>query len=282
MNGESENKPGKLYVVATPIGNLEDITLRALRILKEADLVAAEDTRHSKILLQAYDIATPLLSLHEHNEKERSALLVAKIRQGLNVAYISDAGTPCISDPGRLLAQTVLENHLSVIPVPGPSAAIAALSVCGFPADVFVFCGFPPARRNKRREFLESLRREEKSLVFYESPARITGFMQDAFDVLGDRQAVVAREMTKVFEELKHGRLSEIYPSFAASRPKGEFTVILRGYLHQPPVFSDDEIRLKLQELQKKENLSSRDAVAEIARQTGLSKKRVYSLTVKN
>ncbi len=210
MNKSAGEKQGTLYMVATPIGNLEDITLRALRVLKEVDLIAAEDTRHSRILLSAYNIKTPLISLHEHNEKERSALIVSRIKGGMSVAYISDAGTPCISDPGYHLVSFALENKISVIPVPGPSALIAALSVCGFPADHFLFCGFLPPKENKRRRFLESIQDEEKTIVFYESPARITDMLKDVYDVLGDRQIVVARELTKVFEEIKRGRISDI------------------------------------------------------------------------
>lgn len=268
-------------MVATPIGNLEDITLRALRVLKEVDLIAAEDTRHSRILLSAYDIKTPLISLHEHNEKERSVLIVSRIQDGMSVAYISDAGTPCISDPGYLLVNFALENKIRVIPVPGPSALIAGLSVCGFPADQFLFCGFLPPKENKRRRFLESIRDEAKTLVFYESPSRITDMLQAVYDVLGDRQIVVARELTKVFEEIKRGRISEIISQVPTGKTKGEFTVILQGASPEPVSFTDDEIREMLLQLLAERSMSVRDAVVDIVRQTVLPKKKVYDIAVK-
>jgi 16S rRNA (cytidine1402-2'-O)-methyltransferase len=281
MNSSTGKKQGTLYMVATPIGNLEDITLRALRVLKEVDLIAAEDTRHSRILLNAYDIKTPLISLHEHNEKERSALIVSRIESGLNVAYVSDAGTPCISDPGYHLVNFALTNKIRVIPVPGPSALIAALSACGFPADHFLFCGFLPPKENKRRRFLESIRDEEKTIIFYESPSRITGMLNDVRDVLGDRQVVVARELTKVFEEIKRARISDILSQVPAGHAKGEFTVILQGAFHAPVSLSDNEIQEKLLQLWAESPISLRDAVADVVRQTGLPKKKIYDLAVK-
>ncbi len=268
-------------MVATPIGNLEDITVRALRVLKEVDLIAAEDTRHSRILLSAYDIKTPLISLHEHNEKERSALIISKIKDGISVAYISDAGTPCISDPGYHLVNFAAENKIKVIPVPGPSAVIAALSVCGFPADHFLFCGFMPPRENKRRQFLESIKSEEKTIIFYESPARIMDVLNDIYGVFGDRQIVVAREMTKVFEEVTRGRVSGILETMALSKARGEFTVILPGAVHEPVSLTDDGIQEKLLQLWGQKSISLRDAVADVVKQTGLSRKKVYDLAVK-
>lgn len=282
MDKSTAANQGTLYMVATPIGNLEDITLRALRVLKEVDLIAAEDTRHSRILLSAYDIRTPLISLHEHNEKERSALIISRIKDGISVAYISDAGTPCISDPGYHLVHAASENEISVIPVPGPSAIIAALSVCGFSADQFLFCGFLPPKENKRRRFLESLQHEEKTIIFYESPSRILDALKDVYDTLGDRQVVVARELTKVFEEIKRGRISDILLQASIFKTKGEFTVILEGASPGPAPLSDDEIQEKLLNLWSEHPMSLRDAVMEIVRQTGLSRKRIYDIAVKN
>ncbi|MDD4356880.1 MAG: 16S rRNA (cytidine(1402)-2'-O)-methyltransferase, partial [Smithellaceae bacterium] len=227
MNRHDNGKKGILYMVATPIGNLEDITMRALRVLKEVDLIAAEDTRHSRILLSAYDIRTPLVSLHEHNERERSALMISKIVNGMSIAYVSDAGTPCVSDPGYHLAAAALENGIRVVPIPGPSAVIAALSVSGFPADQFLFYGFLPPKSNRRRLFLESIRDEEQTLIFYESPARIADTMQEIHEVLGDRQAVVARELTKVYEEIRRGKVSDIAAGMSGSKARGEFTSII-------------------------------------------------------
>ena len=268
-------------MVATPIGNLEDITVRALRVLKEVDLIAAEDTRHSRILLTAYGIRTPLISLHEHNERERSTLIVSKIENGMSVAYVSDAGTPCVSDPGYHLAAAALENGIRVVPVPGPSAVIAALSVCGFPADQFLFYGFLPPKSNRRRRFLESIRDEEQTLIFYESPARIADAMQEIHEVLGDRQVVVARELTKVFEEIRRGKISDIAAGMSGSKARGEFTLIVRGASREPVSITDDEIQTRLLSLRKGKSLSLRDAVADVVRQTGLPRKRVYDMALK-
>lgn len=280
MQKNTGEKQGTLYMVATPIGNLEDITLRAIRILKEVDLIAAEDTRHSRILLSAYDIRTPLISLHEHNEKERSRLIISRIQDGFNIAYISDAGTPCISDPGYQLVGAALQHKINVVPVPGASAVIAALSVCGFPADRFLFCGFLPPKENKRRLFLESLRHEEKTIILYESPKRIFDTLRDIFDILGDRQIVVARELTKVFEEVKRGKVSEIL-EMRAGKAKGEFTLILQGFSSDAEPITDDEIQKKLLGLWTEHHMSLRDAVQYIARQTGASRKKIYDIAVK-
>lgn len=274
-------KRGNLYMVATPIGNLEDITLRALRVLKDADLIAAEDTRHSSILLKAYKIKTPLISLHEHNEKERRELIVSRIQGGMNVAYISDAGTPCISDPGHQLVSFALENNVNVIPVPGPSAVIAALSASGFPADQFLFCGFLPPRENRRRRFFESVKDEQRTIIFYESPARMNDSLKDMLSVLGNRQIVVARELTKVFEEIKRGQISDILSQMPAGKVKGEFTVILQGVCQNPVSLTDEEIQEKILRIQSERSLSLRDTVAEVVRQTGLPRKKVYDNAVK-
>ncbi|MEN6510171.1 MAG: 16S rRNA (cytidine(1402)-2'-O)-methyltransferase [Smithella sp.] len=281
MNQHHDEKKGILYMVATPIGNLEDITVRALRVLKEVDLIAAEDTRHSRILLSSYGIRTPLVSLHEHNERKRSALIVSKIESGMSVAYVSDAGTPCVSDPGYHLAAAALENGIRVVPVPGPSAVIAALSVCGFPADQFLFYGFLPPKSNRRRRFLESIKDEEQTLIFYESPARIADAMQEIHEVLGDRQVVVARELTKMFEEIRRGRVSVIAAEISGSRARGEFTIIVQGASREPVSITDNEIQDRLLRLRKEKSMSLRDAVEDVVRQTGLPRKRVYNMALK-
>jgi 16S rRNA (cytidine1402-2'-O)-methyltransferase len=280
VNGRGKT-PGTLYMVATPIGNLEDITFRAIRLLKDVDLIAAEDTRHSRILLSAYDIATPLISLHEHNEKERSAQIISKIQDGMSVAYISDAGTPCISDPGFRLVNDALAEKIHVVPVPGPSALITALSVCGFPADQFLFCGFLPPRENRRRPFLENIRDEEKTIIFYESPARLIDALKDVLDVLGDRQMVLARELTKRFEEVKRGLISDVMSRTPVGKIKGECTIILQGVSRKPVFLTDEDIQEKLQDIWRESSLSLRDAVSEVVRQTGLSRKKVYDIAVK-
>ncbi len=272
-------KKGTLYVVATPIGNLEDISLRAIRILREVDLVAAEDTRRTKKLLNAYKISTPLISLHEHNEKEKTELIIFKINSGMNVAYVSDAGTPCISDPGHYLIGFAHAENIRVIPVPGPSAVITALSASGFSADSFLFCGFLPARENKRREFMKSLKDEERTIVFYESPMRVCDSLKTLQQVLGDREIVLARELTKVFEEVKRDKISEFI--IRKTKFKGEITIIIKGGQKNPIALTDAEIINKLKSSLKNKHLSMRDAVAEVVNQTGVSKKKVYDLALR-
>jgi len=277
----TDENSGLLYIVATPIGNLEDITLRAMRILKEVDLIAAEDTRHTRKLLNAYEISTPLISIHEHNEREKSSVIIAKIKSGISVAYVTDAGTPCISDPGYLLVKAAHAENIRVVPVPGVSAVITALSVAGFPADNFMFCGFLPAKENKRRKFLEELKEEVGTMVFYESPARYLAALQDVYNVLGDREIVVARELTKIFEEIKCGKISSFLAGGLQGKIKGEFTIVLRGKEKEPALLTDEEIKAKLLQIKKNRKISVRDAVCEIVKQTGLSKKKVYDLAVK-
>ncbi len=281
MSISINTQQGILYIVATPIGNLEDITLRALRILKEVSLIAAEDTRRTRKLLNAYEISTPLISLHEHNEKEKSSVIIAKIKSGMSVAYVTDAGTPCISDPGYHLVKLAQTENISVIPVPGVSAIITALSASGFPADSFVFCGFLPAKENKRRIYLEELKEEIRTIVFYESPARYPAAIQDMYDVLGDREIVIARELTKIFEEIRYGKISSFLNGNAQGKTKGEFTIIIQGKEKEPAVFAPEEIAEKLLQLWKNKKISVRDAVHEIVQQTGLSRKKVYDLAVK-
>ena len=276
-----DEKSGLLYIVATPIGNLEDITLRAMRILQEVDLIAAEDTRHTRKLLNAFEIATPLISLHEHNEREKSSVIIAKIKSGMSVAYVTDAGTPCISDPGYLLVRAARAQNIRVVPVPGVSAVAAALSVAGFPADNFIFCGFLPAKENKRRKFLENLKGEENTIVFYESPARYRAALQDIYNVLGDREIVVARELTKMFEEIKGGKISSFLADGLQGKVRGEFTIIIQRKEKETASISDGEIETELLQLRKNNKMSVRDAVGEIVRRRGLPKKRVYDLAVK-
>lgn len=281
MDKKSEGR-GLLYIVATPIGNLEDITLRAIRILKEVGLIAAEDTRHTRKLLSFYKIATPLISLHQHNEKGKSAFLIAKIKGGMNVAYVSDAGTPCVSDPGYQLVNLAQAENVRIVPIPGASALTTALSAAGIPADNFSFCGFLPARENKRRAFLEFLQDDERTIVFYESPARFLSTLKDINEILGNREIVVARELTKVFEEIKRGKVVEFIESYAANKIRGEFTVILRGAERTPLSYTDEDIEKQLMLLWENENVSLRDAVNQVAEKTGLQKKKVYNFAVKH
>src|SRR2546427_2421105 len=208
---------GSLYIVATPIGNLEDITQRALRVLGEVDFVACEDTRHTRKLLNHYGINAKTISYHEHNERERAAELLARLQDGANVAIVSDAGTPAVSDPGFRLVRLAAENGVRVVPIPGPTALISALVASGLPTDEFFFSGFLPARTSARRARLEALRRLATTLIFYEAPHRIAATLNDAREILGERKAVVARELTQMHEELARGRLSGLAERYASS-----------------------------------------------------------------
>jgi len=220
---------GILYIVATPIGNLEDITLRALRVLREVDLIAAEDTRQTKKLLVHYGFHKPVTSYYEHNERTKSALLVAKLKSGSNVALVSDAGTPVISDPGSRLIAEAAAAGLSIVPIPGPSALTAVLSASGLFADRFAFEGFLPPRRAARRKKLGELREERRAVVFYEAPHRIRESLEDLLEVLGDREAVLAREVTKIHEEFLRGPLSELITQTEKKQWRGEITLLIQG-----------------------------------------------------
>jgi 16S rRNA (cytidine1402-2'-O)-methyltransferase len=219
---------GVLYIVSTPIGNLEDITLRALRTLKEVDLIA-EDTRHTRRLLTHYEIRTPITSYFEGNQIQKGEKLVTHLKAGESIALVSDAGTPTISDPGyRLLAQCI-EADIPIIPIPGPSACIAAASVAGLPLHNFVFEGFLSPKSGRRKRQLTDLREEKRTLIFYESPHRVIAFLQDVLEVFGDRQVSVARELTKKFEEVFRGTVTEAIEKLQATPPRGEFTIVIGG-----------------------------------------------------
>ena len=281
MDSNTGKNQGTLYIVATPIGNLEDITLRAIRILKEVDLIAAEDTRHTRNLLDAYQIKTHLTSLHEHNEKEKSSSLIAGIKDGMSVAYVSDAGTPCISDPGRNLVDLAHIEKIRVIPIPGPCALIAGLSASGLSAENFLFCGFLPSRENKRRQFLESIKDETRTIIFYESPARFLSALKDLHDIVGNREIVVAREITKVFEDIKRGEIRQWMDGEILPKTKGEFTIILKGREKNIEMMSDEAIKDQLLALWENEELSLRDVVDQVVLQTGLSRKKVYDIALR-
>ena len=222
---------GVLYIVSTPIGNLEDITLRALRVLKEVNLIAAEDTRHTRRLLAHYEIGTPTTSYFEGNQIQKGEKLVARLKAGESIALVSDAGTPTISDPGYRLLIQCIEADIPIIPIPGPSACIAAASVAGLPLHNFTFEGFLSPKSGRRKRQLTELREERRTLIFYESPHRVIVFLQDVLEVFGDRQVSVARELTKKFEEVFRGKVTEAIEKFQETSPRGEFTIIIAGSL---------------------------------------------------
>jgi 16S rRNA (cytidine1402-2'-O)-methyltransferase len=271
------NHAGTLYIIATPIGNLEDLSPRARRLLGEVALIAAEDTRHSGALARHFGIHTPMVSLHEHNERERVPQLIDRLRQGDSVAVVSDAGTPLVSDPGYRLVRTALGEGLPVVPVPGPCAAIAALSVSGLPSDRFVFEGFPPAKAGARREYLRGLKLEARTLIFYESAHRIVETLADMAEEFGaQREAVLARELTKQFETVKAAPLGEIarWVTDDTNQQKGEFVVVVRGAEVTAGAAREFEAERLLRVLLR--SLPASQAAAAVAELTGLNRQDVY------
>ena len=218
---------GKLYLVATPIGNLEDITLRALRVLKEVDLIAAEDTRHSLKLLNYFEISKPLISYHRHNEENKTEKLINKLLSGENIAIITDAGTPAISDPGEDIVKEAIENNIEIIPVPGACALINALICSGMDTSEFAFFGFLPLNKKNRKEKLEQIKKESKTIILYEAPHKLTNTLKDILETVGDINVVIARELTKIHEEFIRGKISEIKEK--VNEIKGEIIIILEG-----------------------------------------------------
>jgi len=270
--------PGLLYIVATPIGNLEDITARALRVLREVAVVACEDTRHTAKLLAHFGIRTSMVSYHQHNEARRTKELLGRLAAGEDVALAADAGTPLISDPGARLVNMAIEMGFRAVPVPGPSAVAAALSASGLPADEFRFCGFLPAKAAQRRKKLESLATETATLVFYEAPHRTIEMLRDLSEFLGERQVVLARELTKLHEEFLRGRPSEVLASLGSrAEVRGEITVIVGPPGEAEPRLSDEDIQREVQELIRS-GVPKAAAVKAVARRFGLPKRRVYSL----
>src|ERR1700704_2485920 len=270
---------GTLYLVSTPIGNLEDITHRAVRLLNEVDLIACEDTRHTKKLLNHYGIHTRTISYHEHNESERAAELLERLKRGDDVAVVSDAGTPGISDPGFRLTRLAIENEVTIIPVPGASALIAALVISGLPTDEFFFGGFLPVRSGARRARLAELRSLPATLIFYEAPHRIVATLKDAQEILGERQAVVARELTKMHEEIARGSLSQLATRFsAAESARGEMVLIIDRTMIQSEGGTDKSVTsiAELVSELEAEGLDHRAALKKAARELGLSRDDAY------
>lgn len=266
---------GTLYLVATPIGNLEDISFRALRVLKQVALIACEDTRQTRKLLHHYAIRTPLVSYHEHNEAERAPELVAKLLAGTSIALLSDAGTPLVSDPGYRLVERAVSAGVPVVPVPGPSAVLAALTASGLPTDQFYFAGFLPAGAGQRRNVLESLRDVDATLIFYEAPHRILKTLADLEEILGNRPLVVAREITKIHEEFLRGTPASIRAELESRASiRGEFTVVVG---RAPSQNADQQPSLaETVEECIRAGLSRMEAIKAVARRTGLPKREVY------
>lgn len=278
-NNPAEN-PGSLYVVATPIGNLEDITLRALRVLKEVDLIAAEDTRHTRKLLTHFAISTPTFSYYKEKEQSRSDKIIDRLLAGQDVALVSDAGTPGISDPGAILVQKAVANNIRIEPIPGPSSLTAALSVAGLADGTFVFIGFAPSRKKQRQDLLLSLVTEKKYLVFFEAPHRVERFLLDCHEILGDRPVFWSRELTKIHEELTHSTLSILTVSVTEKKIKGESVFIISGEPDKTPL-SKKEIAQQLHQYKLAGEMSLKDAVQAITTENNLSRSVVYNLALK-
>ncbi|HEV3036792.1 MAG TPA: 16S rRNA (cytidine(1402)-2'-O)-methyltransferase [Candidatus Angelobacter sp.] len=272
----AQKEKGKLYVVATPIGNLEDITYRAVRILREVDLIACEDTRQTRKLLDHYQIEKPAISYHEHNEQERSQELVSKLQEGLSIAQVSDAGMPGISDPGYRVIKLAIEQGITVVPIPGASALVAALVGSGLPIDAFEFRGFLPAKSGQRRTALESLRDIQQTVIFYEAPHRILETLQEIVEILGpQRHVVIARELTKLHEEFIRGTAGEILKTFHTREFRGEATLLI-GKAEAAPPAEGKYLPARLREIMQARQLDEKAALKILAKEQGISKSELY------
>jgi 16S rRNA (cytidine1402-2'-O)-methyltransferase len=280
---QTPSQPGRLFIVGTPIGNLEDITLRALRMLREVNLIAAEDTRVCRKLLSHYEISTPVISLHAHSSENKIQHIVNNLLAGKKVAYVSDAGMPGISDPGEALVKAAITAGILVIPIPGASAVISALAVSGLNTSQFIFVGFIPRAGTNRRKLLEQLTREPRTVVFYEAPHRLLQTLADLEQVFGDRQAVVARELTKFYEEIRRGKLSELLAYFSSHTLRGEITLLIEGesetagaIASQPQVATLADAIAASQALLR-EGMSAKEAARQIAAATGIARRTIYN-----
>lgn len=282
---EKNNRNGCLYIVATPVGNLEDISLRALRTLREADLIAAEDTRHTLKLLNHYEIKKPLVSYHEHNKKERGNELILQLKKGNNVALVTDAGTPGISDPGEDITKLAIENGIPVIMVPGPTALIMGVVLSGLPCGRFCFEGFLPHRKKERIKRLESIRSEERTIVFYISPHRVLDVLSDILFILGNRKSALCRELTKKHEEIIRGMLDEIIQTLSSRESiKGEMVLVVEGGEGSETLQTEKFLSLSVSdhiEHYMKQGLNLKDAMKQAAKDRGVSKSDVYSEYIK-
>jgi 16S rRNA (cytidine1402-2'-O)-methyltransferase len=277
---QTEPKPGTLYIVGTPIGNLEDMTFRGVRILQTVDLIAAEDTRHTGRLLQHFQVKTPQVSYHEHNRNSRIPELLKHLQEEKAIALVTDAGMPLISDPGYELVKACIEAGIAVVPIPGASAAITALSAAGLPADRFVFEGFLPTKTQQRREHLESLKIESRTLIFYESPHRLRDTLQDLADTFGShRQIVLARELTKLYEEFWRGTVEKAIVYYSEKEPQGEYTLVVAGTPIRELQLSPEEIKAQLQQLIG-QGISRSQASRQLAKLTSLKRQELYQLAI--
>ena len=278
-----ESAAGCLYVVATPIGNLEDISLRALRILKEADVIACEDTRQTMKLLSHFDLRKKLVSYHEHNEITRAAELVIDLKQGAKVTLVSDAGTPAISDPGHRLVSLCLRHGIEVVPVPGASAFVAALAASGMAIEEFTFIGFLPARQSERRKKLRTLMNEPRTIVLYEAPHRLLETLEDALEILGNRPGVIAREVTKMYEEFLRGHLEDLLAGVRAKEPRGEITLLIGppdAQARTEAAAQDPSLTVpiarRVDEIVKETGVDRKAALKQAARERGLTRREAY------
>jgi len=276
----TEPTPRTLYIVGTPIGNLEDMTFRAVRILQTVDLIAAEDTRHTGNLLQHFQIKTPQLSYHDHNSTSRIPELLEHLDHGKAIALVTDAGMPGISDPGYELVKACIAAKLTVVPSPGPSAAIAALSASGLPTEQFVFEGFLPTKGQERRDRLQAIQTESRTLILYESPHRLRQTLQDLAEVLGSaRPLVLARELTKLYEEFWRGSIEEAINHYSQREPQGEYTLVVAGLPKALPQLSEAELKTELQQIMA-QGISRSQASRQLAKVTGLSRRPLYQLAL--
>jgi 16S rRNA (cytidine1402-2'-O)-methyltransferase len=278
---------GRLYVVATPIGNLEDITLRALRVLKEVDLIVCEDTRHTMKLLTHFDFSKRLLSYHEHNEITRAAEIIIELEQGAQVALVSDAGTPTVSDPGYRLVSLCVRHGISVVPIPGAAAFVAALAASGLPVGEFVFAGFLPPRQTARRKSLRALADGPRTLIAYEAPHRVIDTLEDALEILGNRPAVLAREITKAFEEFQRGHIKDLLEAMRKKPPRGEITLLIgpsdklaNAQLSDAPGAGEQAnlvpLARRVAEIMKMRGIDHKAALKEAARERGITRREAY------
>ena len=275
-----DSKLGILYIVATPIGNLEDMTFRAIRILQEVDLIAAEDTRHTGKLLHHFQIKTPQISYHEHNRHQRLPELIDKLLLGKTIALVTDAGMPGISDPGYELVKACADANIPIIPIPGACACIVALSGSGLPTDRFIFEGFLAAKGKGRRQSLEVLQNESRTIILYESPHRLRQTLADLGNYLGiDREIVLARELTKLYEEFWRGKIGDAIAHYTHREPQGEFTIVIAGVSTIAPILSEEAIKAQLQELIN-QGVTKSQASRELAEKTSLPRRQIYQIAL--